>query len=316
LQTLSEMTNRCRRDWCNAVQLLRDSDKRQKDIAAQHGCSIKAINWALDNGILGLTRVSREYRETFLVQQPSAKTAESATALIEVGYCARLCAGSQGNRRQSVDQWRYTPATIDPWPLVVGNLGTVETLICVGGEWGVLSIIDLMEWWHEFPPRTVVVGLRGPKSWRLFGRDYRWKAEPLLFAFANDYDITMGWLRKDRALMTVNLRFKRMALFNVDIPELWRQRGITPDVFSRTITPAQPAPALQPSPGVTFLRFCYAQRDREDDVGAAARFLIRDKNNRPRGRPPRLVWERYIVNHVPEQRRTGLRDAWAEWQNA
>jgi DNA primase len=196
--------------WLEAVKTLTDSPQEQHRIAHWRGYSRALIQWACDQGIIGLSTFYSTSRESFLVERPEPPLKldlknlppkdeplnHPDQTLIPVSSHIRLAPNTEGNLHPK-QSWRFSPKGCGSWPLVIGNYQTAKYLFIVEGQWDLLALIDCMGWHtKDFPAEVAIIGLRGAQSCDKFLEHYKLDPTAIAFAFADSDAAGSSWMFK------------------------------------------------------------------------------------------------------------------------
>ena len=311
--------------WTAAVARLKESPAEQERIAAWRGYTPATVHWAVERDLMGLVEMYGQMREAFVVERPC-----EGGGLLPIAFHVRLGPNTPGNPDQRAS-WRYSPAGVGGWPLVIGRVSTAQIIYACEGQWDALAVVDLMPGWVEtWPEGVAVVAMRGTSNWKRFAESFTWPTSATLFALCQSDVAGMRWVtEKEGFLNTVWKRFFRVHGFysgQKDWNDLLKAKGVTGHEFAKMFR-REMRRVGRKAKGQTFLAWCQATASKEAAVsaagdgalswlGLAAQDVVADKA-RPKRRKSLAVWERHWDRRgVTGELRKGLREAWASWKGS
>lgn len=258
-------------------------------------------------------------REALLVSAPThvIEPAAPAESLVWTPIAAhiRLAPQTPGNPHPK-PSWRYDPSGTKAWPFVWGSLQDAKYLFVTEGQWDALALADLCAWHtpDSLPPRTAIIGLRGATSWRLWldpASALPLDPEAVVIAVSDADAAGAQWYAPGGFIDTLRPRVAKIITYRPTAPgckdfnDLTKAGHLTGAGFlawqRRRLILSRP----QPRPDLTFIQWCRAAALREDDTGAAARFVLTDPG-KLKGRKSPRHWRAYW---------RGLHLDWADLQN-
>jgi hypothetical protein len=168
------------------------------------------------------------------------------------------------------------------------------------------------------PPGCAIVGIRGSTGSGRFIKDFPFDRKANAICIGDNDRAGEAWHDEGGFLDQLREKVARVICFrpqdgqHKDLNDLYRAGIFDGEAFLETVRARlKPLPARVKRE--TFLKWCRAHSDREDNLGRAARFILRDKD-RPKGRKSIRRWHaRWDHLEVSPELRADLEAALEAW---
>jgi hypothetical protein len=292
--------------WEESCERLISDGAAIEHISQWRGYSQEIIVNAAKHRLMGLWTYWNEVREAFLITAPAHCCEEPSEDKpkhwdpVPVGIHVRLAPHSTGNSSNKV-AWHYDPKStpekpIHSWPFLWGNPIGARWRFPVEGQWDALALADALGWRSPdgLPPGCAIVGIRGSSGTRRYLHDFQHDPKGTDICIGDNDRAGESWHHEGGFLDQLRAQVARVISFrpnepgNKDLNDLYKNGHFQGEEFLAMLRHR-----LQPNPRrakrETFLQFCRANLEREDEIGRAARFVVKDKT-RPKGRKPLRRW--------------------------